>query len=78
MVYPKESQQSGDGKTDVKNELKIVYDHGKVPLWESFDEVRARVNKQWSSLPKSHDPISDILKEKIRSIVQERHLSETA
>lgn len=39
--------------------------------WESFDELRARVEREWSSLPRTADVLSPTLKAK-RAAVAER------
>jgi nicotinamide phosphoribosyltransferase len=54
------------------NMLKLVYDNGPVKgvFGETFDELREKVNKEWSSLPKKVDVISDELKEKCQVILK--------
>ena len=50
------------------NELKVVYDMGPVEqVWETFDEIKARVAKQWPAVPKVNDPISKEMYTKIEN-----------
>jgi len=62
-VYPVED-------TSVVGEdlLKVVYDKGPVnnAFPEDFDTLRARVEKEWTALPKLHDPVSESLRNKIK------------
>jgi len=67
MVYPKESSEGQALITAGKNALEVIYDCGPVAdhEWDSFDDVRKRLQSQWSALPKRADPISGSLKSKI-------------
>lgn len=58
MVVPKSSVAPAD------NAMRVVYDCGPVEgfQWDSFDAVRARLNAQWSRLPRNADVVSDELK----------------
>ena len=60
MVYP---------ATQPKNEFVTVYDHGKIPEWEPFDAVKLHAASSWTRSPKKFDPISNELKEKIKSTI---------
>ncbi|KAF8960289.1 hypothetical protein BGZ46_001605 [Entomortierella lignicola] len=37
--------------------------------WPKFSEIKARVQKEWESLPKHHDPISTELRQKINEVL---------
>lgn len=52
------------------NMLQIVYDNGPVDekVWDTFDVIRERVEKEWSLKPIHADVISDELKAKIKTI----------
>lgn len=47
--------------------LEVVYDCGPVKdlAWPLFDEIKARVEKQWAEVPRKHSPISAALQTKI-------------
>jgi nicotinamide phosphoribosyltransferase len=49
-----------------ENLLKVIYDKGPVKglRWESFDELRERVEREWAALPPTADVISESLKSK--------------
>jgi hypothetical protein len=49
-----------------------VYDKGPVPglVWDNFDTVRQRVEREWKIVPKTYDPISDQLKTKIKRWIE--------
>ncbi len=66
-IYPAEY------KDDRPNVLEVVYDNGPVEgvCKETFDELRKRVEKEWYAVPKTFDPISTPLKEKIQQWVKE-------
>jgi nicotinic acid phosphoribosyltransferase len=62
VIYPTETEVEGEDL------LEVVYDNGPVEgvFSESFDDLRARVAKEWNALPKTFDPISPQLHEKIK------------
>lgn len=60
-VYPLESGLKGD-------ELRVVYDKGKVIVWDDFKTIRDRVKSQWTLSPPIFDPLSDQLKSKIKEV----------
>jgi hypothetical protein len=60
-VYPLESRLKGD-------ELYVVYDNGKVCVWDDFTTIRERVRVQWTQSPLTFDPISSQLKSKINEV----------
>jgi len=63
QVLPREWNETVDEK---KNELKVVYNYGPVEgIWDDFDTVKARVDKQWKATPKTHDPVAPQMKERI-------------
>lgn len=62
-MYPAES------KADAQSDLVVVYDHGPLYAWDSFETVRARAAKEWARSPPVFDPISIELKEKIQRTV---------
>ncbi|KAJ3108247.1 hypothetical protein HDU97_001781 [Phlyctochytrium planicorne] len=70
-VYPKESLPS-----NATNALVTIYDNGKpVPnAWESFENVRARLNKEWKATAphKKHEAVSALLKAKIEVVKKEQ------
>lgn len=51
-----------------ENMLQVVYDCGPVPeyKWETFDELRKRVEWEWNSIPPTSQVISPTLSEKRR------------
>lgn len=58
VIYPVGAQVEGD------NVLEVVYDKGPVKKdWESFAQVRERVEREWAKTPKAFDPISPELKQ---------------
>ena len=60
VVYP-----AGDGSQAVANNmLQVVYDHRPcVEKWDDFDTIRKRLNERWTNSPKTHDPISQEMRE---------------
>lgn len=52
------------------NLLRVVYDKGPVPglVWETFDEVRKRLESEWVALPPGVDAISESLRAKQAAI----------
>ncbi len=73
-MYPLDSKEGQSVIEHNANELKIVYDHGPVASfkWDSFQDVRLRLKRQWSNLPKVSDPISQALKDKIIHVREEQ------
>lgn len=58
-VFPKEEVSPGE---DI---LRVVYDKGPVPVdWESFEDIKARVEREWAALPPTHDVLSPGLRAK--------------
>lgn len=49
-----------------ENLLKVIYDKGPIKglRWESFDELRERVEREWAALPPASDVVSESLKSK--------------
>jgi hypothetical protein len=44
--------------------------------WPLFDEIKGRVQSEWESLPKVHDPVSQELRDKIKHILaSEKHFA---
>ncbi|KAI9187772.1 hypothetical protein H9P43_002163 [Blastocladiella emersonii ATCC 22665] len=69
MVYPHDDPAATAGT----NQLRVVYD-GTDPSrrhvqWESFAEVRARVEHEWAARPPVWDPVSPALKAKAAALV---------
>jgi nicotinamide phosphoribosyltransferase len=69
LVFPRGDEKKGKG-------MVVVYDCGK-PVeweWESFDEVRERLNREWRATGnrKNADVISPELREKMEAIFRER------
>lgn len=64
-VFPADS-----GEVSYENNLlEVVYDCRPVQVpWQSFSEVRARVQTEWSSLPPAADVISQSLREKMAKL----------
>lgn len=50
------------------NELKVVYDNGKVCSWDDFSTIKERVKTQWNLCPIKTDPISSELSLKIEKV----------
>ena len=61
-----------------ENLLETVYDNGVVCKWDSFDELKQRLEKEWNSSPLIHDPISQELKEKSKKIRKEQQILNAA
>jgi hypothetical protein len=48
----------------------------RIPLqveWETFDELRGRINKEWRNQPPSADTISAELAAKVQAVIAEHH-----
>lgn len=62
------------------NLLQLVYD--KRPMeglkWETFDEIKARVEREWAALPKTADVVSEELKEKRKAVAERIHCFKVA
>ncbi len=71
-AYP--SPASWEDTLVQQNLLRVVYDHGPVDdrVWDDFDTVRERVEKEWPALPPKGNPISRQLRAKIEKIIAER------
>jgi nicotinamide phosphoribosyltransferase len=67
-VFPAEEVSQED------NMLQVVYDCGPVDglQWETFDQLRARVEREWAALPKRADVLSGSLKDKKMEIATSR------
>ncbi|MHA2066420.1 MAG: nicotinate phosphoribosyltransferase [Candidatus Thorarchaeota archaeon] len=51
------------------NALSVVYDCGPVEVkWQTFDEVRERLNTEWNKAPSRHDAVSGQLRRKIKKL----------
>jgi nicotinic acid phosphoribosyltransferase len=50
------------------NAMITVYDHGPKPSSESFDEIRARVSKEWLSVPPNGNALHSSMKAKHDSV----------
>jgi nicotinic acid phosphoribosyltransferase len=68
-IFPRED---GEVVDPTQNLLKVVYDKGPVSslTWDNFDTVRNRVETEWKIVPKTYDPISGQLKEKIKRWIE--------
>jgi len=62
-----------EDENDPNNVLKVVWDNGPVAnlKWDTFDEVRARVESEWPKVPKTYDPISKELRDKVTAWVKD-------
>jgi len=58
------------------NILKVVYDNRPIKnfVWDSFEDVRKRVQNQWSKLPKKANVIGTELQKKIEKRLTENKL----
>jgi len=65
-----------DDSYDASDLLRVVYDHRPLPnlKWDSFDTIRARVEREWHALPKIYDPVGPQLKEKIKTWIASHQL----
>jgi len=74
VIYP------SDGKPAADNLLQVVYDNG--PLvhfkWEDFDTVRARVAREWATVPKTFNPISSELEAEVAKWIKDFEAGWTA
>lgn len=52
--------------------MQVVYDHGPVALWPTFDTLRTRVQSEWNMLPKKANVISENLQSKIERVKQQQ------
>lgn len=69
-VKPLTSDAAADAQTETDEVLlQLVWDHGPVQslLWDSFDLVRARVDREWSVCPLRHQCISAELQQKMET-----------
>ncbi|MEW5302022.1 MAG: hypothetical protein WDW36_004834 [Sanguina aurantia] len=68
-VFPADSGEV----SDEENLLQVVYRCGPVEgVWDSFDDIRSRIEAQWTALPPTSDAISATLKAKIVTQMQLR------
>ena len=69
VVHPADSGEVAPGD----DLLQVVYDHGPVEglVWDDFDTVRQRVEREWAALPPTADNISSNLREKVKQQVEE-------
>ena len=70
LVYPAEVHV-----TEGVNEFKVVYDHGKICKWDDFTTIRQRAEKQWSSSPLIHNPISEPLESKVQKVMESQAIA---
>jgi nicotinamide phosphoribosyltransferase len=68
-VYPAETKHQG------KNELDVVYDHGKVKEWDDFETVQVRAKTLWSQLPPLAQVISTELQQKRIMVAEKQRLA---
>jgi len=63
---------STEEDNDPENILETLWDCGPVAnhKWETFDEIRERVQQGWKTVPKLYDPISEELRHKIAAWVK--------
>jgi len=67
-VYPRSDTDDSYDSDDI---LRVVYDCKPIAnVWDDFDTIKRRVETQWHSSPKQHDPISEPLKQKIKRWVE--------
>ncbi|KAJ3191186.1 hypothetical protein HK101_007998 [Irineochytrium annulatum] len=73
--FTKSVLPKGETKRDNENALIVVYDGTKkggprIPKWDTFDEVRKRLNCEWEKTKahKTHDAISAELKRKMQKV----------
>jgi len=60
------ARSPSDTSYDQDDLLRPVFDHKPIAnKWESFDELRKRVEDEWHKTPKQYDPIGQDLKDKI-------------
>lgn len=69
MVYP----QGDPACKGLEPVMQVVYNKRPVPgVFEDFDAIRARVNREWAALPPGGKPISSQLQAKIDDILRSR------
>jgi nicotinamide phosphoribosyltransferase len=74
-VLPRDSNLTD---TECKNnELVVCYDNGPVAgfKWDDFDTVKARIAEQWPKADKTHDAVSDVMKEKVKQWIVDHNKS---
>lgn len=60
---------AASSKRSADNMLHVIYDNGPVGYqWENFDQVRARVEREWNELPAKADVISPELMAKVKEV----------
>ncbi len=68
---------SWEDKTIETNLFEVVYDCGPVDVkWESFEQVRARLEGEWKKLPEEADAISEQLLLKAQTIIERQTLAD--
>ncbi|KAI9096998.1 nicotinate phosphoribosyltransferase family-domain-containing protein [Phlyctochytrium arcticum] len=71
MTYPKHAQPP-----NTENMLRVIYDNGKISKFDDFTTIRERVKREWASLPKVFDVLSQPLKDQIERVENDiQHLS---
>ena len=66
-VFPKEHDTG-----NAENMLKVVYNCGPVNIkYDSFDNLKASIEKNWESTPRNYDSITPELKAKMKAILNE-------
>ena len=63
------AKSAGGSKAVPENMLRVVYNHGRVADWGTFDDVRKRVAREWNSSSKLSWPISSQLQAKIEATI---------
>jgi nicotinamide phosphoribosyltransferase len=67
-VFPRDPN---DESYDGNDLLRVVYDRRPIDgIWEDFDTIRNRTQRQWNDAPKRYDPISSELKKKISDWIE--------
>jgi len=61
-----------EDENDPNNLLKVVWNCGPVKghVWEKFDTLRERIKQEWPKVPKTYDPVSQELKQEIKTWIE--------
>jgi len=62
-----------EDEKDPENLLQVVWDNGPVAgyKWDDLDTMRARVSSEWHKVPKTYNPVSEELKQKIANWIKD-------
>jgi len=64
---------TSENEQDPENLLQVVWDHGPVKgkIWDDFDTLKARVASEWGKVPKTYNPVSDQLRDRVTEWIKD-------